>query len=290
MTLSRFLDGELKGFDREMVEKHLSFCPACRQALIELGAPSAVLKSLPAPVRKPARKCLPDETIAAWLEDRLDAGNRRRVISHLAECPDCAARAGRIAEDLEAVAAVRQKGLERVPEELSRRTEALFGRGRSFLGRVAVELERVASLPGWWRELTSPYAADSDLPYRTDLVIEKVCFDESSMPAAAMADDREGLVSKKPAPRERWDFRMQGLRLEVGFGEVKPGFPSCLVRVLDESGRPAGGAAVTLKGAAKPFHATTDRSGLATLGPVDPGRYLLRVDFGPGAEIEIEAR
>ncbi|MDP8235127.1 MAG: zf-HC2 domain-containing protein [Candidatus Erginobacter occultus] len=290
LTLSRYLDGELSEGYREMVEKHLSYCTECRRALVELGAPAAVLKSLKPPARKPGLKCLPEETITAWVEGRLDPKFRRWVASHLADCPACAARAGRIAEDLEAVAAVRKKGLERVPEKLAKLTEDLFGRERSFLGRVAVELERVVSVPEWWRELTTPSLEERGTPYGTVSGIQRAFSMKPSAFEVPLEDYRDSVIRETPAPRERWDFRKKGIRLEVGFGEMKPGFASCLVRVLDETGKPADGAAVTLKGAPKPFYASTDRAGLASLGPVRPGKYLLQVEFGPGAELEIEAR
>jgi hypothetical protein len=290
LTLSRYLDGELDEWNREMVEKHLSYCPVCRKTLAELGAPAAALKSLKRPARKPGLKCLPEETITAWVEGRLNAKFRQWVAWHLADCPACAARAGRIAEDLEAVAAVRKKGLERVPEKLAKLTEILLGRERSFLGRVAVELERVVSVPEWWRELTTPSLNEGRTPYDALPGAQRAYAIAPSRSEPIDEDYRDSLMPETPPPRERWDFRKKGIRLEVGFGEMKPGFASCLVRVLDETGRPADGAAVTLKGAAKPFHASTDRAGLASLGPVRPGKYLLRVEFGPGAELEIEAR
>jgi|GEM_PF-5997959 len=37
----------------------------------------------------PENACLPCEHIAAFADDRLDIGNRKRVESHLAECREC---------------------------------------------------------------------------------------------------------------------------------------------------------------------------------------------------------
>jgi hypothetical protein len=37
----------------------------------------------------PGSDCLPCEDIAAFADDRLDRGNRKRVESHLADCCDC---------------------------------------------------------------------------------------------------------------------------------------------------------------------------------------------------------
>ncbi len=285
-TLSRYLDGELDNRHRGVVEKHLSSCPACRKALAELGAPAAALKALERPARRRGRRCLSDETIAAWVEGRLGPKLRHLAASHLAGCPVCTARAGEISGDLEAIAAVRKRGLERVPEKLEKMTALLLGRPRPLLGRVAVELRKVVSVPGWWLELTAPVFEEPEIPYDLAPMDRRADLPYLSCHEPETAGQRAGSHREAPVQRDRWAFRSEGIKLDVGFDRES----RCLVRVRDGADRPVPGAGISLKGKFKPISARTDDRGLASLGPLFPGRHTLRVDFGPGAEIEIEAR
>ncbi len=291
--LSRYLDGELDGSARLRLEKHLAGCPACREALARLGAPAAVLRTFRPPAGRADRawKCPDDEKIASWLEDRLAPESRKGIAAHLAGCPACANRAGQIAQDLEAIAAVREAGLKTVPPKLEMMTAAALVR-RSPLGRVAVDLKKILDFPGWWRDLAGPELRQPELFFNSAAPAQRAgAFNEPDSSRDYMWNPEADFLAERSGNFEdRWDFQKRGIRVEVGFGKSGRGPAACLVRVRDRDGNPAAGVAVSLDGGPKPLFASTDRSGRASLGPVVPGEYRLRVDFGTGAEVRIEAR